>query len=88
LKLIKFVVHNDFHVTHGIFPLFEGLQVPDMEKPLHSTGVINNDSGSAPTTNGDATTNGDKSILATAVDAAKSATSTVTNSLNGLTVAN
>jgi methylenetetrahydrofolate reductase (NADPH) len=87
LKLIKFAVHNDFHVTHGIFPLFEGLQVQDMEKPLHSTGVTNNDSGSAPTTNGDSTTNGDKSILTTAVDAAKSATAAVTNGLNGLTVA-
>jgi methylenetetrahydrofolate reductase (NADPH) len=88
LKLIEFVVHNDFHVTHGIFPLFDGFQVQDMEKPLHATGVTNGDSENATTTNGDSTANGDKSILATAVDAAKSATSAITNGLNGLKVAN
>jgi methylenetetrahydrofolate reductase (NADPH) len=29
------LVHNDFHQTHAIFPLFEGLEIKDIEKPLH-----------------------------------------------------
>jgi hypothetical protein len=28
-------VHNDFHKPHGIFPIFDGLTVPEFEKPLH-----------------------------------------------------
>jgi methylenetetrahydrofolate reductase (NADPH) len=87
-RLTDFVVHNDFHVTHGIFPLFDGLQVQDMEQPLHSTGLINGDSKNVTTTNDESTTNGEKSILTTTVDAAKSATSAITNGLNGLTVVN
>lgn len=82
-------VHNDFHVEHGIFPLFEGLQVANMEKPLHRTGT--------PTpiaTNGDAASNGDSGVkdrkpkLDELVDAAKSAASAVTNGLNSLKVSN
>jgi methylenetetrahydrofolate reductase (NADPH) len=39
-------VHNDFHVTRGIFPIFDGLEVKDIDKPLHSPNV------DVPTTNG------------------------------------
>ncbi|KAF2489404.1 methylenetetrahydrofolate reductase-like protein [Lophium mytilinum] len=51
------IVHNDFHVPHGIFPLFDGLEVEDMAKPLHSTRVVNGDekssiNGAAAHTNG------------------------------------
>lgn len=28
------IVHNDFHVSNGIFPLFDGLTVPDADKPF------------------------------------------------------
>ncbi|KAJ9635829.1 methylenetetrahydrofolate reductase (NAD(P)H) met13 [Coniosporium apollinis] len=52
------IVHNDFHEQHGIFPLFEGLEVKDMEKPLHVNGEVatNGDAPeSKPTTNGDRT---------------------------------
>jgi len=28
-------VHNDFHQTHGIFPLFDGLEIENIEKPQH-----------------------------------------------------
>jgi hypothetical protein len=27
-------VNNDFHETHGIFPIFDGLQVQDMDKAI------------------------------------------------------
>ena len=30
------IVHNDFHVTSGIFPLFDGLKVEGMEKKFES----------------------------------------------------
>jgi methylenetetrahydrofolate reductase (NADPH) len=29
------LVHNDFHQTHGIFPVFDGMEVNDIAKPLH-----------------------------------------------------
>lgn len=73
-------MHNDFHVTRGIFPLFEGLQVGDMEKILHRTGTPN-----GTPVNG---TDSKKSTLNDLVEAAKSAASTVTNGLNGLKVTN
>lgn len=28
-------VHNDFHETHGLFRLFDGLSVNNMDKPQH-----------------------------------------------------
>lgn len=28
------IVHNDFHQTHGLFTLFNGLVVKDLYKPL------------------------------------------------------
>lgn len=45
-------VDNDFHQTHSIFRLFDGLEVPDMDKiPSHSsTGPQN---GHTTTLNGD-----------------------------------
>jgi len=30
------IVHNDFHQTHGLFPLFDGLSVEDMGKPFEA----------------------------------------------------
>jgi methylenetetrahydrofolate reductase (NADPH) len=32
-------VHNDFHQTHGLFPLFDGLMVKDLDKPVEATVV-------------------------------------------------
>jgi methylenetetrahydrofolate reductase (NADPH) len=43
-------VHNDFHETHGIFPVFEGLEIADIDKPLHvvkDIPIINGSSKSA-----------------------------------------
>ncbi|KAF2019325.1 methylenetetrahydrofolate reduct [Aaosphaeria arxii CBS 175.79] len=76
------IVNNDFHVKHGIFPLFDGLQVQDMEKPLHPVGHTNSDSGSNGVSNGTSAQDGEKSILGNAVDAARSALQ------NGLNLAN
>jgi methylenetetrahydrofolate reductase (NADPH) len=42
------IVHNDFHVTRGIFPLFDGLKVADMENELHTTTTAD-----VPSTNGE-----------------------------------
>jgi methylenetetrahydrofolate reductase (NADPH) len=33
-ELIHVLVHNDFHQTHGLFPLFDGLEVEDLDKPV------------------------------------------------------
>ena len=36
------LVHNDFHSTHGIFRLFDGLEVKNMDDPSAVTeSVIN-----------------------------------------------
>jgi methylenetetrahydrofolate reductase (NADPH) len=49
------IVHNDFHVNNGIFPLFEGLSVPDAEKPfLASTNGHTNGHTNGASTNGNA----------------------------------
>jgi methylenetetrahydrofolate reductase (NADPH) len=35
------LVHNDFHQTHGLFPLFDGLEVENLEKEveaIHTNG--------------------------------------------------
>ncbi|KAK3082310.1 hypothetical protein LTS18_007867 [Coniosporium uncinatum] len=37
------IVHNDFHVNDGIYKLFDGMSVKDMEKPMrpiNGTGVV------------------------------------------------
>ena len=47
------IVHNDFHVTNGIFPLFDGLKVEGMDKKFDS-GITSD----APPTNGHTTSNG------------------------------
>lgn len=52
------IVHNDFHVPHGIFPLFNELQVQDLDKPLHTNGILNGDGPS----NGDQSNGTDHSI--------------------------
>lgn len=31
---MSFLVHNDFHQTHGLFPLFDGLEVKDIDVPF------------------------------------------------------
>ncbi|RDL38849.1 Methylenetetrahydrofolate reductase [Venustampulla echinocandica] len=57
------IVHNDFHHTHGIFPLFDGLSVEDLEKPFEVAGTngvepsgvnnaVPNGVGDTPLTNG------------------------------------
>lgn len=28
------LVHNDFHQAHGLFPLFDDLEVEDLDKPV------------------------------------------------------
>jgi methylenetetrahydrofolate reductase (NADPH) len=80
-------VHNDFHIEHGIFPLFNGLQVPDIEKPLHQIKAPNGDAANGDsTTHNEPVTNGKTSTLNDLVEAAKSAAETVTSSINGLKV--
>jgi len=41
-------VHNDFHQTHGIFPLFDGLKVENIEMQQHTV----RENSPAPVTNG------------------------------------
>jgi methylenetetrahydrofolate reductase (NADPH) len=38
------LVHNDFHQTHGLFPLFDGLAVEDLSKAyeVHTNGNYSN----------------------------------------------
>ena len=45
-------MHNDFHATRGIFPIFDGLEVKDMDKPLHPP------SADLPNANGNEVVNG------------------------------
>jgi len=45
------IVHNDFHQTHGLFPLFDGLEVKDIDVPFStpSNGTETNGvNGTAP----------------------------------------
>ena len=99
--LISYPVHNDFHVTRGIFPLFDGLQVQDIDKPLHNACV------DLPTTNGHHETNGTNGTRGTngtngetkeahgeekqnpsLLATAKSAAVEATNGMKGLAVSN
>jgi methylenetetrahydrofolate reductase (NADPH) len=94
------IVHNDFHVTSGIFPIFDGLKVEGMDKKFDN-GIA----ADLPTTNGHATTNGtngttngdkteaqkdpkevkdEKSLIETA----KAAAVEVTNGIKNLAVSN
>jgi methylenetetrahydrofolate reductase (NADPH) len=34
LKLTLILVHNDFHKSHGLFPLFDGLTVKNLDEPF------------------------------------------------------
>lgn len=83
-------MHNDFHNGHGIFPLFDGLQVPDLDKPLHSTDNSNGEpvGNSESKQNGESSKVGEKSTIEVASDAVKSAASAITNGLSSLTVTN
>jgi methylenetetrahydrofolate reductase (NADPH) len=97
--LISRPVHNDFHVTRGIFPLFEGLEVKDMDKPLATNGHVesNGTNGHHKTNdiNGTHRTNGTNGETQEAhgfekqdpqlLEAAKSAALEVTNGVNGIT---
>jgi methylenetetrahydrofolate reductase (NADPH) len=92
------LVHNDFHATRGIFPLFDGLQVKDMDKKLHSVNIDlpgANEPNGANGTRGTNGTNGETKeaygeekqnppLLATA----KAAALEVTNGIKGLAVSN
>ena len=33
--MLTSLVHNDFRQSHGLIPLFDGLEVQEIEKPLH-----------------------------------------------------
>jgi methylenetetrahydrofolate reductase (NADPH) len=90
------LVHNDFHVEGGIFPIFEGLEVKDLDKPLHSANI------DLPTANGTNGTNGTHGTNGTngstkeingeedqnhgLLAAAKAAVADVTNGIKGLAV--
>jgi methylenetetrahydrofolate reductase (NADPH) len=98
-SLTYFVVHNDFHESRGIFPIFDGLEVKDMDKPLHNPSAdIPGVNGSEATngTNGVHDTNGTKSEQAgprkeenpSLIDAAKAAAVEVTNGMTGLAASN
>lgn len=62
------IVHNDFHVENGIFALFDGLEVKDLDKELHGSaeGKVNGNGHSI--TNGVAHTNGESKIPDTIVN--------------------
>ncbi len=36
-------VHNDFHQTHAIFTLFDGLEVADIDKSVEDNVATNGD---------------------------------------------
>jgi len=80
------IVNNDFHSTHGLFPLFEGLELKDMNKEFE-----------VPYTNGSAETNDangltDASAVSTKVNGVNglsassgSSETKATNGVNGFT---
>jgi methylenetetrahydrofolate reductase (NADPH) len=82
-------VHNDFHATRGIFPIFDGLEVKDMDKPLHKP------SADLPNANGSEAVNGTNGVNGThkdespgLIETAKAAAVEVTNGIKGLAVSN
>lgn len=91
-SLTCILVHNDFHATRGIFPIFNGLEVKDMDKPLHTP------SADLPNANGSETVNGAKGVNGTngthkeespsLIDVAKAAAIEVTNGMKSLAVSN
>ncbi|KAL0261985.1 methylenetetrahydrofolate reductase (NAD(P)H) met13 [Diplodia seriata] len=60
------IVHNDFHIDNGIFALFDGLEVKDLDKEPHGTAESEVNGHSA--TNGEAHTNGETKIPDTVVN--------------------
>lgn len=90
------IVHNDFHVTNGIFPIFDGLRVENMEAKLDSglTPDAHNGNSHAETNGTNGNTNSaqpdpkeqkdEKSLLETA----KAAAVEVTNGVKNLAVSN
>lgn len=56
------LVHNDFHQTHGLFPLFDGLEVEDLNKEIQIPETNADDSkpngaATTPLTNGEVSSN-------------------------------
>jgi len=80
------IVHNDFHVEDGIFPLFDGLSVPDAEKPFsgstngYTNGHTNGTSvdGNSAAVNGHANGNTSSKIEDTNSDGTKPAAESTT----------
>jgi len=66
INICKLAVHNDFHDSHGIFSLFDGLEVPDLDETLEISESLEEEeeeethaiSNEKPTTNGTSKTNG------------------------------
>lgn len=85
-------MHNDFHATRGIFPIFNGLEVKDMDKPLHTPSAdLPNANGSENVNeaNGVNGTNGThKEENPSLIDVAKAAAIEVTNGMKSLAVSN
>jgi methylenetetrahydrofolate reductase (NADPH) len=94
-----FAVHNDFHATRGIFPIFDGLEVKDRDKPLVNPSVdlpsANGDEATK-VVNGGSHTNGTNGEQAephkeenpSLIDAAKAAAVEVTNGMRSLAMSN
>ncbi|KAF1913327.1 methylenetetrahydrofolate reductase-domain-containing protein [Ampelomyces quisqualis] len=92
------IVHNDFHVTRGIFPIFEGLQVKDIDKPLHNPSVdlptpteTNGANGTLGTNDSNGETqeaHGEEKQNSGLLATAKAAVADVTNGMKGLVVSN
>ncbi|KAL1640715.1 methylenetetrahydrofolate reductase (NAD(P)H) met13 [Diplodia intermedia] len=60
------IVHNDFHIDNGIFALFDGLEVKDLDKEPHVTAESEVNGHSA--INGEAHANGESKIPDTVVN--------------------
>jgi methylenetetrahydrofolate reductase (NADPH) len=33
---MQILVHNDFHQAHGLFPIFDDLEVEDLDRPVEA----------------------------------------------------
>lgn len=90
-------MHNDFHATRGIFPIFDGLEVKDMDKPLYTPSAdLPRPKGDEAVagTNGAHETNGTSGEQAgprkegspSLIETAKAAAVEMTNGIKGLAV--
>lgn len=63
--MLTALVHNDFHVQHGIFPIFNGLEIKNINaEPFKVTEAINGEPvENQKTSQHEAVTNGVHSIL-------------------------